>query len=247
MSANSKKTTTKGKRYTDAEKQEVISFVGKVNAEKGRGGQSAAAEKYNISVMTVASWLKAGAALKPATANATATTAAVKPATAATVAAKPAKATKAAVKPAKAVKAVAEPAKAIKATKATKGAAKPAKKTGKKGVVQRKRYTDEQKQEVVDFVIAVNASKGRGGLSAATQKFGISPISISSWAKKSGVKSAKPPVSAKPAKPAKPAKAVKALPAKSGLSATSIVALGSQIAKAEAELAKLKVMIRTLK
>ena len=114
----------------------------------------------------------------------------------------------------------------------------------KKGVAQRKRYTDEQKQEVVDFVVAVNASKGRGGLSAATQKFGISPISISSWAKKSGVKAAKPQVSVKPAKPAK---AVKALPAKSGLSATSIVALGNQIAKAEAELAVLKAMIRTLK
>ncbi|MEI6177994.1 MAG: hypothetical protein WCS43_13970, partial [Verrucomicrobiota bacterium] len=105
-------------------------------------------------------------------------------------------------------------------------------------------YTDEQKQEVVDFVVAVNASKGRGGLSAAATKYGISPLSISSWLKNSGVKAAKPPVSAKPAKPAK---AVKALPAKSGLSAIAIVALGSQIAKAEAELAKLKVMIRTLK
>jgi len=230
MSSNSKKTTTKGKRYTDAEKQEVISFVGKVNAEKGRGGQSAAAEKYNMSVMTVASWLKTGAALKPATA----TTTAVKPA-------KPATATTAAAKPAKPAKAIEA---ALKPVKATKVAVKPSKKTGKKGVVQRKRYTDEQKQEVVDFVVAVNASKGRGGLSAATQKFGISPLSISSWLKKSGMKSAKPQVSVKPAKPAK---AVKALPAKSGLSATAIVALGSQIAKAEGELAKVKVMIRTLK
>ena len=43
MSANSKKTTTKGKRYTDAQKQEVVAFVNKVNADKGRGGQAAAA------------------------------------------------------------------------------------------------------------------------------------------------------------------------------------------------------------
>ena len=114
----------------------------------------------------------------------------------------------------------------------------------KKTTTKGKRYTDEQKREVVDFVVAANASKGRGGLSAAAQKFGISPISISSWLKKSGVKAAKPQVSVKPAKPAK---AVKAQPAKSGLSATSIVALGSQIAKAEAELAVLKAMIRTLK
>ena len=211
MSANSKKTTTKGKRYTDAEKQEVISFVGKVNAEKGRGGQAAAAKKYNISVLTVATWLKSAAPLKPV---------------------------KDAVKPAKAVKVAVKPAKAVKA------AVKPAKKKGKKGSLQGKRYTDAEKKDVVDFVVAVNTSKGRGGLSAATQKFGISPLSISSWLKKSGVKAAKPLVSVKPAKPAK---AAKVLPAKSGLSATAIVALGSQIAKAEAELAKLKVMIRTLK
>jgi len=221
MSANSKKTTTKGKRYTDAEKQEVISFVGKVNAEKGRGGQAAAAKKYNISVLTVATWLKSAAPLKP-----------VKDAV------KPAKAVKVAVKPAKAVKVAVKPAKAVKA------AVKPAKKKGKKGSLQGKRYTDAEKKDVVDFVVAVNTSKGRGGLSAATQKFGISPLSISSWLKKSGVKAAKPLVSVKPAKPAK---AAKVLPAKSGLSATAIVALGSQIAKAEAELAKLKVMIRTLK
>ncbi|MEI6656714.1 MAG: hypothetical protein WCP45_18265, partial [Verrucomicrobiota bacterium] len=143
-----------------------------------------------------------------------------------------------AVKPAKAVKVAVKPAKAVKA------AVKPAKKKGKKGSLQGKRYTDAEKKDVVDFVVAVNTSKGRGGLSAATQKFGISPLSISSWLKKSGVKAAKPLVSVKPAKPAK---AAKVLPAKSGLSATAIVALGSQIAKAEAELAKLKVMIRTLK
>jgi hypothetical protein len=43
-----------------------------------------------------------------------------------------------------------------------------------------------------------------------------------------------------------PAKALKVAPAKSGLSAQSVIALGSQIAKAEQELAKLKVMIRSL-
>ena len=129
----------------------------------------------------------------------------------------------------------------MKPAKATKAAAKPAK---KKGSLQGKRYSDAQKKDVVDFVVAVNTSKGRGGLSAATQKFGISPLSISSWLRKSGVKAAKPPVSVKAAKPAK---AAKVLPAKSGLSATAIVALGSQIAKAEAEISKLKLMLRTLK
>lgn len=60
MSTNNKKGAGKGKRYTDAEKKEIIAFVEKVNAEKGRGGQSAAAKKFGISQLTISSWLKAG-------------------------------------------------------------------------------------------------------------------------------------------------------------------------------------------
>lgn len=60
MSTNTKKSASKGKRYTDAEKREIVSFVEKVNSEKGRGGQSAAAKKYGISQLTIASWLKSG-------------------------------------------------------------------------------------------------------------------------------------------------------------------------------------------
>jgi transposase-like protein len=56
---------------------------------------------------------------------------------------------------------------------------KVAKKSGKRG----KRYSASQKQTVVDFVNEVNASKGRGGQSAASKKFGISPLTISSWLK----------------------------------------------------------------
>ncbi|MGE9269192.1 MAG: hypothetical protein ACQKBU_00170 [Verrucomicrobiales bacterium] len=57
-----KKSAKRGKRYSEAEKAEVVDFVNKVNAEKGRGGQSAAAAKFNISPLTVASWLKTSGA-----------------------------------------------------------------------------------------------------------------------------------------------------------------------------------------
>ena len=47
-----------GKRYSTAEKQEVVDFVNAYNSSNGRGGQSAAARKYNISILTVSAWLK---------------------------------------------------------------------------------------------------------------------------------------------------------------------------------------------
>mgnify|MGYP002626365662 FL=1 len=69
MSSKAKKTAKKaakkggkGKRYTPAEKQQVIDFVNEVNASKGRGGQSAASKKFGISPLTISSWLKAGGA-----------------------------------------------------------------------------------------------------------------------------------------------------------------------------------------
>jgi len=57
MSTSTKK-TTKGKRYTAEEKNEILGFVEKHNAENGRGGQSAAAKKFGISQLSIASWLK---------------------------------------------------------------------------------------------------------------------------------------------------------------------------------------------
>ena len=183
MSTNSKKKITKGKRYTDAEKQEVVSFAQKVNADNGRGGQAAAARKFGISVITVSTWLKS---------SATATT----------------------------------PAEVAKVAK-----------VAKKSVRQGKRYSDEQKKTVIDFLIAVNAKKGRGGLSAATKKFRISPLTISDWLRKSGLVMPKP---------AKAAKAAKAAPVKRAVSAKVMAAISNQIAKAEKGLAKLKIMVGSL-
>lgn len=86
---STKKKTSTGVRYTDAQKQEVVAFVAKYNNENGRGGQSAASKKFKVTPLTVAAWLKAAG--KPAKKKA-----AAKP----TKAAKPAKAAKSA-KPAK--------------------------------------------------------------------------------------------------------------------------------------------------
>lgn len=60
MSTKTNVNSAKGKRYTDKEKAEIIAFVEKVNAEKGRGGQSAASAKFGISQLTISSWLKSG-------------------------------------------------------------------------------------------------------------------------------------------------------------------------------------------
>ena len=65
MSTKAKK-TSRGKRYSDQEKAEIIDFVNKINSEKGRGGQSAASKKFKISPLTISSWLKKSGAPKKA-------------------------------------------------------------------------------------------------------------------------------------------------------------------------------------
>lgn len=52
--------TAKGRRYTAAEKTEIINYVHEVNASKGRGGQAAASKKFKISPLTISSWMKSG-------------------------------------------------------------------------------------------------------------------------------------------------------------------------------------------
>lgn len=58
--SNSNINAAKGRRYTNKEKADIIAFVDKVNADKGRGGQSAASKKYKISPLTISSWIRAG-------------------------------------------------------------------------------------------------------------------------------------------------------------------------------------------
>lgn len=56
---------------------------------------------------------------------------------------------------------------------------KPSRATGK-------RYSNEEKAEIVQFVEAFNAQNGRGGQTAAVRKFGISQLSLAAWLKANG-------------------------------------------------------------
>jgi len=157
------KAVSTGIRYSDALKKQVIEFVEKHNSEKGRGGQSAAAAKFKITPLTIATWLKA-AGVKT---------------TGSKVAKKAAKkTTKNAAK--KAAKKTAKKA----AKKAVVKAKKAARKATKKGI----RYSDDYKKQVVDYVKSYNQSKGRGGQNQAAKKFNLSVLTVSAWLKAAGVK-----------------------------------------------------------
>lgn len=86
-----KKSAVKGKRYTPAEKKEILQFIAEYDAKNGRGGQTQAAKKFGVTALTLSTWRKAAAktADKPAAAAAPAAAT-----TAAPAAAKTAKATK---------------------------------------------------------------------------------------------------------------------------------------------------------
>lgn len=219
MSNSTTKATSKGIRYTPEQKKEVVDFAVDYNAANGRGGQSKAAEKFNISQITVAAWLK-GAGATPKSA-----------------------------KKAKAAKAP----KAAKATKALKEG------DTTKGI----RYTDEQKQEVTDFVVSYNAANGgRGGPSNAAKKFNVSVLTVGAWLKRAGLKDSK-----KSSKPSKAVKSTKATPAASAASANktgsaapsasdssgfdaklnALQALRKQIASAEADLVSMNAKFTALK
>lgn len=49
------------------------------------------------------------------------------------------------------------------------------------------RYDLKTKHSVVGIVAKYNPDHGRGGITAATKRFGISPLTIASWRKSRGV------------------------------------------------------------
>jgi len=53
-------------------------------------------------------------------------------------------------------------------------------------------YTDAQKAEVVRFANQYNADHGRGGQGEAAKKFGVPPLQIGSWLRKSAAAESKP-------------------------------------------------------
>ncbi len=222
----------KGVRYSAAQKQEVVDFVIAYNAANGRGGLSKAAEKFNISQISISTWLKSAGAASPKAAK---------------------KAAK--VKTPKAPKA----AKAPKAKKAAKGK-------------RRSRYSDEQKKELIDFVVAYNEANGRGGANNASKKFKISPLTVITWlkaagvkppgkkvvkkatekavkkvAKKAGKKAAKKAGKKAKAAPTTAAAAPVAASGNMGSKLNALAALHSQIEKAEAALAADKAKFAALK
>ena len=187
--------TVKGIRYSDTQKKEVVDFAVAYNTTNGRGGQSQAAEKFKISALTVASWLKAAGA--PASLKKTETT-----------------------KDSKTAK-----------TKSTSG--------------KSLRYSDEQKQEIVDFAVAHNAANGRGGQSQAATKYGVSPLTVMAWLKGAGVKSSDKggPKSASGKSTASKSSIGGNIDAK----LSSLLVLSKQISKVEAELAQLNAKFKSLK
>jgi hypothetical protein len=56
--AAKKAANKKGKRYSDAEKAEILNFI----AQQGRGGATQAAKKFGISPLTLTNWKKASGA-----------------------------------------------------------------------------------------------------------------------------------------------------------------------------------------
>jgi len=50
-----KQAASKGKRYSELEKAEILAFV----ASRGRGGAATAAKKFKVSPLTIANWRKA--------------------------------------------------------------------------------------------------------------------------------------------------------------------------------------------
>lgn len=52
----------KGKRYTSAEKAEVLNWVNDYNVTHGRGGVANASKHFNITQLTIHNWVRQGGA-----------------------------------------------------------------------------------------------------------------------------------------------------------------------------------------
>ena len=106
----------------------------------------------------------------------------------------------------------------------------------KKAPGKRKRYTDEEKKTVRDFVTQHNSEHGRGGAAAASKKFGINQISIGSWLKSTVGQS----------KPGKAAKGAQRLGNRSAIVA-ELIELDQQLTSKRGELAALQARFDLLK
>lgn len=98
-----------------------------------------------------------------------------------------------------------------------------------------RRYTSKEKAEIIAYVDKVNEEKGRGGQSAASKKYKISPLTISSWIRSgAGGGSLTVGSSTSVAGPI-------------GKKLSKLQALHDQISRSEKELARLKAQFNSLK
>ncbi|MES2920659.1 MAG: hypothetical protein V4819_03895 [Verrucomicrobiota bacterium] len=118
-------------------------------------------------------------------------------------------------------------------------------KTAKTKVARRKRYTSDEKRQIIEFVRKHDQEKGRGGKSAAVKHYGISPISLSSWIKGLG----ETIVDHLPGSEAVSKAVKRATGQTSSFSAKikELTAVANQIEKLEGELAKAREKFKALK
>jgi len=58
MTTSTEQKIVRGKRYSQEEKNEIVTFIQNYNAEHGRGGQTAAAAKFGAAQLTISNWMK---------------------------------------------------------------------------------------------------------------------------------------------------------------------------------------------
>lgn len=212
MSSQSSKKTT-ALRYTEEEKKEIVDFVLAYNAANKRGGQAKATQKYNVSPVTLNSWLKTSEA--------------------STVSKMAKKTSKRVAKAAKesANKELEEvpPAGAAASEELVAQDAAPEMQIAPGG--KGRRYSSAEKHHILDFIEEYNQTHGRGGQSQAAAKFRVSVMTISGW-RKSLAGSFRSRKSAGSINSGVSAALVSKV--------SNLIEIGNQIRQAETDLAKLK-------
>jgi hypothetical protein len=109
---------------------------------------------------------------------------------------------------------------------------------------QGKRYTAAEKTEIAQFIAAYNAEHKRGGMKTASEKYGVSVVTLSNWGKKT--KGSPKRKSKAKGKPVAAKKVVKTVAAKQVVSDDADAILG-RLQAIRAEIATLEKEYNALK